>query len=165
MTDLRQAAQQALEALELLAKYENPATKIQVRKPKDGGPIVTMYPHKVATEAAAPLRERLAQPNEFEPDWDAMAVMVEEQQRMATEIDRLKDVLNKSESRLHDVAVHCERVERRLKDVNTAAMGLTDDLVCMDYDDDERLDRDRVMGRIMQWRNEWDKAMFKERNP
>ena len=62
----RDLMQQALEALELLAKYENPETKIQVRKPKDGGPIVTMYPHKVATEAAAPLRERLAQP-EMEP--------------------------------------------------------------------------------------------------
>jgi len=61
MTD-REIMQQSLEALELLAKYENPATKIQVRKPRDGGPIVTMYPHKVATEAAAPLRERLAQP-------------------------------------------------------------------------------------------------------
>ena len=59
MTD-RELMQQALEALELLARYENPATKIQVRKPKDGGLIVTMYPHKVATEAAAPLRERLA---------------------------------------------------------------------------------------------------------
>ena len=47
---LRQAAQQALEALELLARYENPATKIQVRKPKDGGPIVTIYPNKVANE-------------------------------------------------------------------------------------------------------------------
>jgi len=41
-------------------------------------------------------------------------------------------------------------------------MNLTHDLVCMDYDDDDRLDRDRVMERIMQWRNEWDKAMFKE---
>jgi len=76
---LQQAAQQALEALELLAKYENPATKIQVRKPKDGGPIVTMYPHKVATEAAAPLRERLAQPNEFEPvAWADMDVRGED---------------------------------------------------------------------------------------
>ena len=63
MTD-RELMQQALEALELLAKYENPLTMIQVRKPRDGGPIVTMYPHKVATEAAAPLRERLAQPEQ-----------------------------------------------------------------------------------------------------
>ena len=64
----REAMQMALEALELLAKYENPSTKIQVRKPKDGGSIVTMYPHKVATEAAALLRERLAQP-EQEREW------------------------------------------------------------------------------------------------
>lgn len=78
--------------------------------------------------------------------------------------DKYKELLNKSEARLHEVAVHCERVERRLKDVNTAAMKLTHDLVCMDYDDDDRLDRDRVMARIMQWRNEWDKAMFEERN-
>ena len=65
MTD-RELMQQALEALELLAKYENPQTKIQVRKPRDGGPIVTVYPHKVATDAAAPLRERLAR--EERPD-------------------------------------------------------------------------------------------------
>ena len=64
----REAMKQALEALELLAKYENPTTKIQVRKPKDGGSIVTMYPHKVATEAAALLRERLSQP-EQEREW------------------------------------------------------------------------------------------------
>ena len=63
------AMKQALEALELLARYENPATKIQVRKPKDGGPIVTMYPHKVATDAAAPLRERLAQPEQQPVAW------------------------------------------------------------------------------------------------
>ena len=50
------AMKQALEALELLARYENPATKIQVRKPRDGGSIVTMYPHKVASEAATALR-------------------------------------------------------------------------------------------------------------
>ena len=80
--------------------------------------------------------------NDFKPDWDAIGVMVAEQQRMATEIDELK---------------------WRLKSVNTAAMRLTSDLTCMEVDDDERLDRDRVMGRVMQWRNEWDKAMFKEK--
>lgn len=36
--------------------------------------------------AAEALRARLAQPNEFNPDWDAVAVMVEEQQRMAKEL-------------------------------------------------------------------------------
>ena len=52
---------QALEALELLARYENPATKIQIRKPRDGGSIVTMYPHKVASEAATALRAAIEQ--------------------------------------------------------------------------------------------------------
>jgi len=80
MTD-RELMQQALEALELLARYENPATKIQVRKPKDGGPIVTMYPHKVATDAAVPLRERLAQPEtkHDDPIGDAQDKLIAEQ--------------------------------------------------------------------------------------
>ena len=76
--------------------------------------------------------------NDFKPDWDAIGVMVAEQQRMAFEIDALT---------------------WRLKSVNAAAMRLTSDLTCMEVDDNERLDRDRVMERIMQWRNEWDKAM------
>ena len=37
------------------------------------------------------LRARLAQPeNDFNPDWDAMAVMVKEQQRMAKRIEELE---------------------------------------------------------------------------
>ena len=56
-----EAMKQALEALEMLARYENPETRIQVRKPKDGGPIVTMYPHKVATDAADDLRTAIEQ--------------------------------------------------------------------------------------------------------
>ena len=68
MTD-RELMQMALDALELLARYENPSTKVQVRKPRDGGPIVTMYPHKVATEAAVPLRARLAQPEPEPVAW------------------------------------------------------------------------------------------------
>jgi hypothetical protein len=56
-----EAMRQALEALETLARYENPETRIQVRKPKEGGPIVTMYPHKVAFDAAADLRAAIEQ--------------------------------------------------------------------------------------------------------
>ncbi len=65
-----EAMKQALEALETLARYENPETKIQVRKPKDGGPIVTMYPHKVASDAAATLRTAIEQPEQGQ--WDAI---------------------------------------------------------------------------------------------
>ena len=61
-----EAMKQALEALELLARYENPETKIQVRKFKDDGPIVTMYPHKVATDAADVLRTAIDQADEQE---------------------------------------------------------------------------------------------------
>lgn len=53
MTD-RDLMQQALEALELLAKLEHPASNIRT---KTSGRI---YPHRVATDAAAMLRERLA---------------------------------------------------------------------------------------------------------
>ena len=58
---------QALEALEMLARYENPETRVQVRKPKDGGPIVTMYPHKVATDAADAIRTAIAEAEKQEP--------------------------------------------------------------------------------------------------
>jgi hypothetical protein len=61
-----EAMKQALEALEMLARYENPETRIQVRKPKDSGPIVTMYPHKVATDAAAALRTAIAEAESVE---------------------------------------------------------------------------------------------------
>ena len=64
--------QQALEALEFFwnAGYRNIAEQQKT--------LITA------------LRERLAQPNDFNPDWDAMAVMVEEQQRMAKRIDELE---------------------------------------------------------------------------
>ena len=68
MTD-REIMRQALDALELLARCEHPLTKIQVRKPRDGGSIVTVYPHQVATDAAEPLRERLEQPEQEPVAW------------------------------------------------------------------------------------------------
>lgn len=120
MTDLRTAAQQALEYLD--------------------APSAKLWPAGTQHRIITALRSALAEP----------------------EPANYKELLNKSEARLHEVAVHCERVERRLREVNTAAMKLTSDLCCMYVDDDDRLSRDRVMERVMQWRNEWDKAMFKE---
>jgi len=53
-----EALRLALEALEDLARYEHPQTMIQIRK-KDGGSIVTMYPHKVASDAITAIKAAL----------------------------------------------------------------------------------------------------------
>jgi len=70
MTD-RELMQQALEALEVAT---TPLAKDR----------------QAVLRSQAALRSRLAQPNEFQPDWDAMAVMVAEQQRMAKRIAELE---------------------------------------------------------------------------
>ena len=49
------------------------------------------------------LKAKLKQPeNEFNPDWDAMAVMVEEQQRMAKRIEELTQLVTSQGIRLMD---------------------------------------------------------------
>jgi hypothetical protein len=98
MTD-RDLMHQALEALELLARYEHPLTKIQVRKPRDGGSIVTVYPHQVATDAAELLRERLAQP---ERTW--VKLTAEEKAEIWS---------------LHETAMVVTATEAKLKEKNT----------------------------------------------
>lgn len=52
----------------------------------------------------------LAQPNEFNPDWDAMAVMVEEQQRMAKRIEELEAMLERQTARIVDLQTHIENL-------------------------------------------------------
>ena len=47
-------------------------------------------PFPVAKLAQASIKEALAQPNQFNPDWDAMVVMVEEQHRMSKRIEDLE---------------------------------------------------------------------------
>jgi hypothetical protein len=49
--------------------------------------------------------------------------------------------------------------DEALKAVNAAAMNLAANLVLMYYDGNGKLDRDKVMERVVQWRTEWDKAM------
>jgi hypothetical protein len=74
MTD-RELLQQTLDTLRHLCLHT------RAIKGYDGEQIQT---------AIDALKARLAQPeNKFNPDWDAMAVMVEEQQRMAKRIEEL----------------------------------------------------------------------------
>ena len=56
-----------------------------------GGKRNIQLQHKAIAVLYEALRAALA--NEFNPDWDAMAVMVEEQQRMAKRIEELKERL------------------------------------------------------------------------
>ena len=60
---LREAAHQALEALDLLAKSEHQATNFTT---KNGGRI---YPHKVAVDAGVALRTALAEPEQEPVAW------------------------------------------------------------------------------------------------
>ena len=48
---------------------------------------------------------------QFKPDWDAMAVMVEEQQRMAKRIEELEAILERQTARIVDLQAHIENFE------------------------------------------------------
>lgn len=111
-----------------------------------------------------------AHQNDFHPDWDTVKAYEDKFAEMLDEIQRLRAELKITEQRLHDVATLCANAEAQLtttqdvlKAVNTAAMKLTADLTFMEIDGDDRLDRDRVMERVVRWRGEWDKAMFEYR--
>jgi DNA gyrase/topoisomerase IV subunit B len=47
--------------------------------------------------------------NEFNPDWDAMAVIVEEQQRMAKRIEELTQLVTSQDIRLMDAEAQSEQ--------------------------------------------------------
>jgi hypothetical protein len=82
----RELLQMALDALRHLCLYT------RAIKGYDGEQVQT---------AIDALKARLAQPeNKFNPDWDAMAVMVEEQQRMAKRIEELEARLAQPEQKL-----------------------------------------------------------------
>jgi hypothetical protein len=56
----------ALTALEIIERFLDPLAKWQVRKPKDGGPMITVYPQKVAEEAINDLRHAVAETKQRE---------------------------------------------------------------------------------------------------
>lgn len=49
--------------------------------------------------------------DQFKPDWDAMAVMVEEQQRMAKRIAELEALLERQTARIVDLQMHIENFD------------------------------------------------------
>ena len=57
----------ALTALEIIERFLDPLAKWQVRKPKDGGPMITVYPQRVAEEAINDLRQAVAETEKQEP--------------------------------------------------------------------------------------------------
>jgi hypothetical protein len=81
MTTLRAAAERAIEALDLLAKSEHPATNFTT---KSGGRI---YPHKVAVDAGVALRTALSEPEQDEHDLTTvyMAGRMDERKAQRTE--------------------------------------------------------------------------------
>ena len=62
-----EAMKRALTALEIIERFLDPLAKWQVRKPKDGGPMITVYPQKVAEEAINDLRQAVAKTEKQEP--------------------------------------------------------------------------------------------------
>ena len=71
----------------------------------------TEYDCELMEQAITAIKEALTQPNQFNPDWDAMAVMVEEMQRMAKRIEDLEAMLELQTARIVDLQTHIENLE------------------------------------------------------
>lgn len=107
MTD-RELMQQALDALEFLYGWT-----------PDTDPVVE--------DAIKALRERLAQPNEFEPDWDQVEALQESLREHMAEIRRLRQwqgLTDEEKAELDaeygdDTLAHLDAIEAKLKEKNT----------------------------------------------
>ena len=109
------------------------------------------------------LRARLAQPeNDFNPDWDAMAVMVEEQQRMAKRIEELEARLAQPEQEpvgINKVIIDSIRDSSEIvAPPKREWVGLTDDEI------EEGLKQSWVTEQAWQSAVWWAEAKLKEKN-
>ena len=64
----KEAMKLALEALETITKVTHPHHKVTIRKPVNGH-VVTIYPHKVASDAITTLKQALEQPEPEPVAW------------------------------------------------------------------------------------------------
>lgn len=86
MSDLRHAAQQALEALEgVLDTYGEPLDKLSIA----GGTYEALY----CRDAITALRAALAEPEPFQPDWDRVEALQESLREHMEQIRQLRAAL------------------------------------------------------------------------
>lgn len=115
MTD-RELMQQALHTLEGWAnhgKWVWPESALEQAK-------------RNTTESITALRERLARPNEFEPDWDQVEALQESLREHMAEIHRLREwqgLTDEEKAELDakygdDMLAHLDAVEAKLKEKN-----------------------------------------------
>ena len=85
----------------------------------DWWPSTTQVQEMLALAQPCPTCEALARTvmldqtshDQFKPDWDAMAVMVEEQQRMSKRIEELEEMLDRQTARIVDLQTHIENFD------------------------------------------------------
>jgi hypothetical protein len=101
----------ALTALEIIERFLDPLAKWQVRKPKDGGPMITVYPQKVAEEAINDLRQAVAKTKQRK--W--VGLTEEEIQNLGY----LSEKFDASNSEWFDRWGFARAIEAKLKEKNT----------------------------------------------
>ncbi len=101
----------ALTALEIIERFLDPLAKWQVRKPKDGGPMITVYPQKVAEEAINDLRQAVAETKQRK--W--VGLTEEEIQNLGY----LSEKFDASNSEWFDRWGFARAIEAKLKEKNT----------------------------------------------
>ena len=143
----REVMQQALDALEQIT----PDWRTSIDK------------HEQLNNSIEALRTALAQPeNDFNPDWDAMAVMVEEQQRMAKRIEELEARLAQPEQEpvgINKVIIDSIRDSSEIvAPPKREWVGLTDDEI------EEGLKQSWVTEQAWQSAVWWAEAKLKEKN-
>ena len=126
----RELLQEALESIEWLRLHLERDHGCLHMKPAVSG--ISDWLNK--TEAS--LRARLAQLNDFNPDWDAMAVMVEEQQHMAKRIEELTQLVTSQGIRLMDAEAQPEQkpVAWKMKGVPAFATSRPNDTDSIKWD-------------------------------
>ena len=93
----------------------------------DWWPSTTQVQKMLALAQPCPTCEALASTvmldqtphDQFKPDWDAMAVLVEEQQRMASELKAANEWIKKSEKIIANQDAMLERQTARIVDLQT----------------------------------------------